>query len=53
LAIAPGRLVEVSRDWERGRAAWWVEIRHEGMVHEFYIDMETGTVLQHEIEIDD
>lgn len=53
LAIAPGRLVEVSRDWERGRAAWWVEIRYDGMVHEFYIDMETGTVLQHEVEIDD
>ena len=53
LAIAPGRLVEVSRDWERGRPAWWVEIRHEGMVHEFYIDMETGAVLQHEVEVDD
>ncbi|MCL1990555.1 MAG: PepSY domain-containing protein [Defluviitaleaceae bacterium] len=53
LGVAPGRLVEVSRDWENGRPAWWVEIRHGGMVHEFYIDMETGAILQHEIERDD
>ena len=53
LAVTPGRLVEVSHDRERGRTAWWVEIRYEGMVHEFYIDMETGAILQHEIEKDD
>ena len=53
MGVAPGRLVEVSRDWENGRPAWWIEIRHNGMVHEFYIDMETGTILQHEFEIDD
>ena len=53
LAIVPGQLVEVERDWENGRAAWWVEIRHEGMVHEFYIDTVTGAVLQHEFEMDD
>jgi len=53
LVIAPGRIVEISRDWENGRPAWWVEIRHEGMIHEFYIDMETGTILQHEVERDD
>ena len=53
LGITPGRLVQVDRDWENGRAAWWVEIRHEGMVHEFYIDMQTGAVIQHEIERDD
>jgi len=53
MRIAPGRLVEVSRDWENGRSVWWIEIRHNSMVHEFYIDMETGTILQHEFEIDD
>jgi len=51
--VAPGRLVEVSRDWENGRPAWWIEIRYNGMVHEFYIDMETGAILDHEFEIDD
>ena len=53
MAVAPGRLVEVSRDWENGRVAWWIEIRHNGMVHEFYIDVETGAILEHEYEIDD
>jgi len=53
MSVAPGRLVEVSRDWENGRPAWWIEIRHNGMVHEFYIDMETGAILEHEYEIDD
>jgi len=53
MGVAPGQLVEVSRDLENGRPAWWVEIRHNGMVHEFYIDMETGEILQHEFEIDD
>ncbi|MCL2559693.1 MAG: M56 family metallopeptidase [Turicibacter sp.] len=53
MAVAPGSLVEVERDWENGRPAWWVDIRHNGMVHEFYIDMETGTILQHEVELDD
>jgi len=53
LAIAPGRLIEVSRDWEAGRPVWELEIRHEGLVHEFYIDMETGAILEHEFEIDD
>jgi len=53
MTIAPGRLVEVSRDSWHGRPAWWIEIRHNGMVHEFYIDMEAGTILEHESEIDD
>ena len=53
LGVTPGRLAEVSRDRENGRPAWWVEVRHEGMVHEFYIDMATGAILQHEVEIDD
>jgi len=53
LGVAPGRLVEVSRDWENGRPAWWVEVRYNGMVHEFYIDMETGVILHHEYELDD
>jgi len=51
--VAPGRVVEVSRDWKNGRSAWWIEIRHNGMVHEFYIDMETGAILEHEFELDD
>ena len=53
MSVAPGRLVEVSRDQENGRPAWWIEIRHNGMVHEFYIDMETGAILEHEFELDD
>jgi len=53
LAFSGGRLVEVSRDSWRGRPAWWVETRANGRVHEFYICMETGTILEHECEIDD
>ena len=50
MAIAPGRLVEVSRDWENGRPAWYIEIRYNGMEHEFYIDRQTGEILEHEID---
>ena len=53
LGISGGRLIEVSRSRHRTLPAWWVETRAGGMVHEFYIDMETGAVLQHEIERDD
>jgi len=53
LGISGGRLVEVSHSSHRGNAAWWVETRANGMVHEFYIDMETGVILEHEYEIDD
>lgn len=53
LAYSGGRLVEVSRDSWRGRAAWWAETRANGRVHEFYICMETGDILEHESERDD
>jgi len=53
LSFSGGRLIEVSRDSHHGRPAWWVETRANGMVHEFYICMETGAILEHESEIDD
>jgi len=53
LSVSGGRLVEVSRSSHHGRSAWWAETRANGMVHEFYIDTETGAVLQHEVERDD
>ena len=53
LAFSGGRLVEVSRDSWRGRPAWWAETRANRMVHEFYICMETGEILEHESERDD
>ena len=53
LNVSGGRLVEVSRDSWHGHPAWWVETRANGRVHEFYICMETGSILEHECEIDD
>jgi len=53
LSTSGGRLVEVSHSSHRGNAAWWVETRANGMVHEFYIDMYSGAILEHESELDD
>jgi len=53
LGVSGGRLVEVSRDTWHGRPAWWAETRAGGNVHEFYIDVATGEILEHEWERDD
>jgi len=55
LNATPGRgiLIEVDHDWHRGRPAWWAEVRSGNFIHEFYIDVQTGAILQHEIEFND
>ena len=39
-------------DFELWRWVWWVEVWHDGFVHEVYVHPTTGAVIRHEIDRD-
>ena len=46
--VGGGTVHEVDHDFERGRAAWWIEIRHNGRVYEVKVDVQTGEIVDFE-----
>ncbi|MCL1935392.1 MAG: stalk domain-containing protein [Defluviitaleaceae bacterium] len=46
--VVSGTLIEVDRDFERGRQVWYVAIRSGGLVHEVYVDIITGEIVLHQ-----
>ena len=50
IAATPELDWEISRPWSP--LWWWVEVWHEGLVHEIYIHPSTGVVMGHEIDRD-
>ena len=46
--VGGGTVREVDHDFERGRAAWWIEIRHGGRVYEVKVDVQTGAIVDFE-----
>jgi uncharacterized membrane protein YkoI len=46
--VGGGTVHEVDHDFERGRAAWWVEIRHNRAVYEVKVDVQTGDIVDFE-----
>lgn len=49
LGLVPGgTVIDVDDDWENGRVVWYVAIRSGGSVHEVYVDVQTGEIVDHE-----
>jgi len=52
-AAGGGRVTDIERDTEHGRAVWDVEVRKGAVEHDIDVDRATGDVLRHKSEADD
>ena len=48
--IGGGMVTDTELDWELWRWLWWVEVWHEGFVHEIYVHPGSGEIIRHEID---
>ena len=48
-----GRVTDVERETEHGRAVWDIEVQRGGVEHDIDVDRATGDVLRHRSEADD
>ena len=48
--VGGGTAATAELDWELWRWLWYVEVWHEGLVHEIYIHPNTGEIVSHEID---
>jgi hypothetical protein len=52
-AAGGGRVIDVERETEHGRAVWDIDVRKAGVEHDIDVDRATGEVLRHRSEADD
>jgi uncharacterized membrane protein YkoI len=48
--VPNGTVIEVDHDFEDGLEVWDIEIHAAGYVHEIYVDMATGDIIEHDID---
>jgi uncharacterized membrane protein YkoI len=48
--VGGGTATTPELDWEIWRWVWNLEVWHDGLVHELYINSRTGEIISHEID---
>ena len=49
--VGGGTAATPDLDWSIWRWLWYIEVWHDGLVHEVYMHPSTGAVVRHEIDI--
>jgi len=48
--VGGGAANRAERDFERFQRTWYVEVFHNGLIHEVYVSMRTGEIIRMEVD---